>query len=103
MRLASFKTELLNTKFKNTNSLIDKKKKIISRKYVGLYGIHSVSASNPNQTIKVFANDVKSIPHKIIKKIIGMGGKFRVIFMESQVKNPQDYHMEEIFESKNIK
>lgn len=98
MILSNLTTSLNNTRFAAVNKSLEAKKKKISNKYLGMYGIHSVGASNPDQSIKVFFHDGSDVDSKVKKDIKTMAGKFSVEFKESPVKNPEDYHLEESFE-----
>jgi len=100
MLLAKLIDHYYNKRFAAANKSLEKHRKKISRKFVGVYGIHSIAVSNPDQDIKVFVHKISEIPSVVKKKILSMGGKFKVRFVQSEVKNPSDYHMEEVFKIK---
>lgn len=99
MIFTKFSTYLDNTRFSASNKALEKKKKMISRKFLGLFGIHSVAVSGVDQKIKVYAHSITNIPNHVKSKIVKIGGKYHVIFKERKVKFPDDYHLEEIFDS----
>jgi hypothetical protein len=96
--ITKFTGKMENKRFASANVQLEKRKKRISSKYNGTYGIHSISVSNPELCIKVWADNPKEIPMKVQKAIVAMGGRFLVKFIQSETEHPDQYHLEDLFE-----
>lgn len=90
--------EYNSVKFQSANKALERIRKRISRKFVGTYGIHSVGVSNPNNIIKVFVHKISAVPFKVKFTISKIARNTHVNYVESKVKHPEDYHLEEVFE-----
>jgi hypothetical protein len=58
----------------------------ISQEFLGMYGIHNVTKSIPNNGVMVYTNDHSKISEEVKKSMQSILGKYKLIIKESKHK-----------------
>lgn len=58
----------------------------ISESYLGMYGIHNVTKSIPNNGVMVYSNNPSEIPEDVKKSMRAILGSYKLIIKESKHK-----------------
>jgi hypothetical protein len=58
----------------------------ISQEFLGMYGIHNVTKSIPNNGVMVYTNDHSKISEEVKKNMQSILGKYKLIIKESKHK-----------------
>lgn len=98
MILSNFTHLLYHRRFASRNKSLSERVRKISARFLGTYGIHMIKFSDSKKKIKIFINNNRELDLRVKKSIQKIAGKTQIVYIEKKVHNPENYHLEKIFD-----